>query len=78
MQIASAKSRSAKGTSHQTAFMGSCLLVTCDYPVYLIDELALMFLVLLKEMRILHRCKPRIAKGVVASPQTFHEQGGER
>ena len=75
MQIASAKSRSAKGTSRKTAIMGSCLLVTCGYPVYLIDELALVFLVLLKEMRILHRCKPRVAKGVVSFPSDLPRAG---
>ena len=43
MQIPSAKCQSARGASHQSAFMGSCLLVTRVCPVYLVDKLVLVF-----------------------------------
>ena len=44
MQIVSTKSRSVRETSHQPAFMRSCLLATCVCPVYLVvDELVLVF-----------------------------------
>ena len=48
MLIASAKSRSVRGASHQPAFMSSSLLVTRICPVYLVEELVLVFLVLLE------------------------------
>ena len=39
MLIASARSRSVRGSSHQSAFMNSCLtLVTRVCPVYLVEE----------------------------------------
>ena len=45
-KISSARSWRVKGTSHQPAFMGSCLtIVTCVCPVYLVDELVLVFYV---------------------------------
>ena len=46
--IASAKSRSARGASPQPAVMVSCLLVTSVRPVYLVEGLFIVFLVLLK------------------------------
>ena len=48
MLIASAKSRSARGASHQPAVMISYLLVTRVCPVYLVEGLVIVFLVLLK------------------------------
>ena len=42
MQIAVAKFRSATGAS-QPAFMGSCLSPPRVWPVYLVDELVLVF-----------------------------------
>ena len=62
MQIASAKSRSVRVAYHQSAFMGSCLTVSH------IDELILVFLVLLVEVRTLHSCKPRETKGAISFP----------
>ena len=43
MLIAAAKSRSARGASHQPPFMGSCLTIshTC-YPAHLVDKLVLV------------------------------------
>ena len=38
-----AKSRSARGASHQPAFMDRCLLLTRVWPVYLVDELSWVF-----------------------------------
>ena len=48
MLIASAKSWSVRGASHQPALMVSCLLVTRVCPVYLVERLVIVFLVLLK------------------------------
>ena len=66
MQIASAKPQSARGASHQPA---------CVYPVYLVDELVLVFLVLLKEVRKLRWCKPRVTQGVVSFPSGLPRAG---
>ena len=41
--IALDKSGSIRGASHQPAFMRSCLLVTRVCPVYLVNELVLVF-----------------------------------
>ena len=46
--VASTRSFRMRGTFNQPAFMGSCLLVTRVCPVYLVDTLVLVFLVLLK------------------------------
>ena len=43
MQTASAKFRIERGASHQPTFMDSCLLVARVWPVYLVDELVLVF-----------------------------------
>ena len=52
MQIALAKSLSARQASHQPAFMGSCVIISyplsshtisCVCLVYLVDELVLVF-----------------------------------
>ena len=48
MLIASTKSQSERGASYQPAVMVSCLLVTCVCPVYLVEGLVIVFLVLLK------------------------------
>ena len=45
--------------------------------VYIVDELALVFPVLLKEVRMLHWCKQGWCKGWLAPPQTFCKWGGE-
>ena len=56
MQIALAKSWSARGASYQPAFMGSCLTIshTC---LPCLPQLVLVFLVFLKEVSMLHWCK---------------------
>ena len=59
MQIASAKSRSVRGAYHQSAFY-----VTISH----IDELILVFLVLLVEVRTLHSCKPRETQRAISFP----------
>ena len=43
MQTASAKFRIERGAFHQPTFMDSCLLVARVWPVYLVDELVLVF-----------------------------------
>ena len=56
------KSRSARGASHEPALMSSCLSVTRVCPVYLVDELIFVFLLLLAEMSTLHSCKPSLTQ----------------
>ena len=54
----------------QLLWVAAWLLVTRICHVYLLDELDLVFvfLVFLKEVRTLHRCKPRVTQGVVSFP----------
>ena len=53
-----AKAQSARGVSHQPAFMDSCLLLTHVWPVYLVDELSWVFYKKLLD---------RVAHGIVSN-----------
>ena len=62
------KSRSPRRASHQPTLMDSCLTIihTC-FPCLLSYELVLVLLVLLKEVKMLRRCKTSLAQGICYS-----------
>ena len=61
------KSQSPRSASHQPALIAAWLLVTRVFPVYLVYDIALVFLVLLKEVKMLRRCKTSLAQGICYS-----------
>ena len=54
--------------TRQLSWVAAWLLVTRVCPVYLVDELVFMLLVLCKEVRTLRWCKPRVTQRMVSFP----------
>ena len=59
----------------QLSWTAAWLSITLVYPVCLVDELLFVFIVLLKEMRTLRWCKPRVTQCMVSFPSDFPRTG---
>ena len=55
--------------TRQLTWVAARLLVTRVFPVYLVYELVIVFLVLLNEVKMLLRCKTSLAQGICYSQE---------